>query len=279
MLEKQAWLHKKHDALRRALLAEPRGYADLCGAVLTEPISPGAHAGLLFMHNDGYSPLSGHAVIAATTIALERDLLMPGGDGRTIVYDTPAGIIRAVATRGGDRVERVAFVNLPSFVLAGGVVVKLGSRHVRADVAFGGAFFAIVDSEAAGVPIARSHLHELRRTGMAIKDAIEAARPVVHPLAAGHSGLHGTVFTGPPHGAGADLRGVTVFADSQIDPSPGGCGLAAVMAVVDAMGLLGGDRPFVQEGMLGTRFEARVVRRTTVGELEAIVPEISGEAW
>jgi proline racemase len=58
--------------------------------------------------------------------------------------------------------------------------VKLASRAIRADVAFGGAFYAIVDSEAAGLPIDAAHLPELRRVGMEIKHAIEAAHE--HPL-------------------------------------------------------------------------------------------------
>src|SRR5690349_11031552 len=145
MLEKRAWVSRHADHLRRALMLEPRGHADMYGAILTEPVMPGSHAGVLFMHNEGYSTMCGHGVIAVTTIALERGLLMPGGDGTSIVYDSPAGTIRARATwsegsggsGGAGRVDRVSFVNVPSFVLHGGIVVKLPSRQVRADVAFG----------------------------------------------------------------------------------------------------------------------------------------------
>src|SRR5579862_4623726 len=97
MLEKREWVGKKADRLRRALILEPRGHADMYGAVLTEPVSPGAHAGVLFMHNEGYSTMCGHGIVAVTTIALERGLIMPGGDGATVVYDAPAGQIRARA--------------------------------------------------------------------------------------------------------------------------------------------------------------------------------------
>src|SRR5215469_5162647 len=130
MLEKRDWLARHADHLRRALMLEPRGHADMYGAVLTEPVSPGSHAGVLFMHNEGYSTMCGHGIIAVTTIALERGLLMPGGDGVSIVYDAPAGVVRARArlrseardrpTDDGVRVESVAFVNVPSFVLNAG---------------------------------------------------------------------------------------------------------------------------------------------------------------
>jgi proline racemase len=297
MVDKCEWVAERQDHLRRALI-----HADMYGAILTEAVSPGSHAGVLFMHNAGYSTMCGHGIIAVTTIALERGLLMPGGDGRTIVYDTPAGTIRAAATmaavdtpRASDsnspvpgsstgapdavRVESVAFVNVPSFVWQGGLVVKLGSRQVRADVAFGGAFYAIVDSEAVGLPLDAAHVPELRRVGMDIRRAIEATHAVAHPIEAGLRGIYGTIFTGPPIDPRADLRNVTIFADAQVDRSPCGTGTAAVMAVIDAMGLLAGDRPFVHESLVGTLFRGRVAGRTQVGESEAIVPEIEGSAW
>jgi len=284
MLDKREWVRRHADHLRRALMLEPRGHADMYGAVLTEPVEPGSHAGVLFMHNEGYSTMCGHGVIAVTTIALERGLLVPGGDGRSVVYDSPAGTIRARARVGGGgaasgRVESVAFVNVPSFVLHGGLTVKLPTRHVRADVAFGGAFYAIVDSEAVGLPIDVSHLAELRRVGMEIKHAIEAQQTIVHPLEPGICGIYGTIFTGPASDERADLRNVTIFADAEVDRSPCGTGTAAVMAVIDAMGLLDGERPFVHESLIGTRFDGRVASRTIVGEYPAIVPEIEGSAW
>ena len=287
MLDKREWVRKRADHLRRALMLEPRGHADMYGAVLTEPVSPGSHAGVLFMHNEGYSTMCGHGVIAVTTIVLERGLLMPGGDGTTIVYDSPAGTIRARATvtvnaaaaPTASKVQSVSFVNVPSFVLHGGLTVKLGTRSIRADVAFGGAFYAIVDCEAAGLPIDAAHLPELRRAGMEIKHAVEAAHTIAHPLVPGLQGIYGTIFTGPPRDPHADLRNVTIFADGEVDRSPCGTGTAAVMAVIDAMGLLGEDKPFVHESVIGTRFNGRVSARTLVGEHQAIVPEIEGSAW
>ena len=279
MLDKREWVRKKADHLRRALMLEPRGHADMYGAVLTEPVAPGSHAGVLFMHNEGYSTMCGHGVIAVTTIALERGLIVPGPDGSTVVYDSPAGTIRARACLSAARVTSVSFVNVPSFVLHGGLAVKIGARQIRADVAFGGAFYAIVDSEAVGLPIDTVHLPELRRAGMDIKHAIEAAQTIAHPLEPGLHGIYGTIFTGPPNDPQADLRNVTIFADAEVDRSPCGTGTAAVMAVIDAMGLLRDDKPFVHESLIGTRFNGRVAGRTVVGECRAIVPEIEGSAW
>jgi proline racemase len=285
MLEKRAWVKKHADGIRRALMLEPRGHADMYGAVLTEPVTPGADAGVLFMHNEGYSTMCGHGIVAVTTMAIERGLIHPREPNR-IVYDSPAGPVHAracVSQREGEggrlRVDRVAFDNVPSFVLAPGLPVRLGNREIRVDVAFGGAFYAIVDAEAAGLPITPAKLPELRRVGMEIKHAVEAAATVVHPLDKGLNGIYGTIFTGPPERSDADLKNVTIFADAEVDRSPCGTGTCAVMAVIDAMGLLPAGRPFGHESLIGTLFNGRIAGRTRVGDFGAILPELEGSAW
>jgi trans-L-3-hydroxyproline dehydratase len=279
ILEKRAFIREHHDHLRRALMLEPRGHADMYGALLTEPERPGSDAGVLFMHNEGYSTMCGHGVIAVVKMALERGLIVPAPGRAEIVLDSPAGPIHARPTMTGKRVSRVSFRNVPSFVLHGGVPVRLRHRELRADVAFGGAFYAIVDSEAAGIPILPERLPELRKAGMEIRDAIERIVKVVHPEEPGLHGIYGTIFTGPPSSERADLRNVTIFAEAEVDRSPCGTGTAAVMAVLHAMGMLGSDQTFTHESIIGTTFTGRLAGETTVGELPAIVPEIAGEAY
>ena len=289
MLEKRDWVREHCDPLRRALMHEPRGHADMYGAVLTEPCAEAAIAGVLFMHNEGYSTMCGHGVIAVCTIALERGLFSVAGESPAVVLESPAGLVRARVTRtpsegrpfgaSGSRVHGVAFENMASFVLCAGLPVSIGGRVIPVDVAFGGAFYAIVDSEAVGIPLRREALGRLRRAGMEIARAVEAAVRVVHPTEPGISGVYGTVFTGVAEHADADLRNVTVFAGEQVDRSPCGTGTAAVMAVLDAMGLLVSDHRFVHESIVGTLFRGTVRRRTVVGDHEAIVPVIEGSAW
>ena len=281
MLERRAWARQHQDHLRRALMFEPRGHLDMYGALLTEPERADSDAGVLFMHNDGFSTMCGHGIIAVVTIALERELIVPRGEHLTVVLDAPAGQIRARATLspGSRRVERVSFVNVPSFVLASALPVRVGTRTMPVDVAFGGAFYAIVDAEAAGVPVRPERLPELRRIGMEIKHAVEKQLTVVHPNEPGLAGIYGTIFTGPPSADTADLRNVTIFAEGEVDRSPCGTGTCAVLAVLDAMGVVGDVRPFVHESIIGTTFSARVVERTTVGDFPAVIPELTGDAW
>ena len=289
MLEKRRWVKAHADRIRRSLMQEPRGHLDMYGAVLTEPVSPEADAGVLFMHNDGYSTMCGHGIIAVTTIAIERGLVHPRQPGQ-ITFDAPAGLVRAAAhitpreeSKGKpgpeNRVNSVSFLNVPSFVLHPGLVTSVGGRKIRLDVAFGGAFYAIVDAEAAGIPVLPARLADLRRAGMEIKRAVEAAVTVEHPDDHGLNGIYGTIFTGPPDREDADLKNVTVYPDAEVDRSPCGTGTCAVMAVLDAMGLLAPGRPFRHESIVGTVFSGRVVSRTRVGDYDAIVPELEGSAW
>jgi len=292
MLEKRAWAMKRLDHLRKALILEPRGHTDMYGALLTEPTSRDAHAGVLFMHNEGWSTMCGHGIIAVTTMAIERGLIWtkrgsPENGGKPtsvdIRYDTPAGAVQARAhlSHYGDavRVESVAFRNVASFVFEPSLMVTVGGRKIPVDVAFGGAFYAIVDAEAAGLPIDAAHLPELRTLGMAIAREVEKLRRVVHPSDSGLEGIYGTIFTAPAQLQDAHLRNVTVFADAEVDRSPCGTGTAAVMAVLNDMGLLLDDVPFIHESIVGTTFKGRVVDRVEVGEKAAIVPEIEGSAW
>ena len=300
ILEQREHVRKKHDHLRRALMLEPRGHADMYGALLTPPEHEGSHAGVLFMHNEGYSTMCGHGVIAVTKIALERNLIVVprAADGSvSLTLDSPAGPIavmaRTVVAQGFSpaniRVTSVSFRNVPSFVLQASLPVRVGAREVNVDVAFGGAFYAIVDSEAAGIPIIPERLTDLRRAGMEIKHAVEKAVKVEHPLEPQLRGVYGTIFTGQPSDDSADLRNVTIFADAEVDRSPCGTGTCAVMAVLSEMGLLAQGQLFTHESIIGTRFKGRIVgedplsspnsESPTLNVIAAIIPEIEGEAY
>jgi trans-L-3-hydroxyproline dehydratase len=280
MLARRAWAARHADRVRRITMLEPRGHADMQGAVLTEPERPGSHAGLLFMDGGGFRAFSGHGVMAAATIARAHGLLTLQHDADRLVFDTPAGTVRVTMMwNDAHRVERVAMRGVPSFVLHAGVDVAVPGRRLRADIAFGGGFFAIVDAESAGVPVDGSRLADLRRVGMEVAAAVEARMAIAHPLEPGLEGIDGTIFTAPPQAAGADLRSAVVSAAGAVDRSPSGAGTAAVMAVLDAMGLLSDGQRFVHEGLLGTTLVGRMASRTHVADLDAVVSELEGTAW
>jgi proline racemase len=280
------WLSRHADGLRRALVLPPRGHADMMAAVLTQPVTPGAHAGVVFMDGAGYPAVSGHGIMALTTIALERSLFFSrefDDIEARLVFDTPAGAVRAVArleTHGdARRVDTVAVTGAPAFVYLASQPVTVGSRTLRVDLAFGGAFYAIVDTEAAGVPLDAARLPDLRRLGVEICRALNASVSPRHPVDAAANDVAGVVFTGPAHDPEAHLRNVLVRSAGSVDLSASGTGTAAVMAVLDAMGLLPDGQPFVHEGLAGALLRGRVTGRTVVGDSPGLVIEVAGSSW
>ena len=277
ILEKRRFAQEKLDGLRRALMFEPRGHADMYGAIPTAPVTPDGDLGVLFLHNEGWSTMCGHGVIALVTVALESGLLPTRSEVR---LDTPAGRVTARPRLDGARVRSVAFENVPSFVVSlDDAVAVPGIGEIRYDLAFGGAFYAFVDAASIGLALTPERFRDLIAAGTAIKRAVQATREVRHPREPDLSFLYGTIFTGPAMAEGADSRNVCVFAEGEVDRSPTGTGVSARVAIERARGRLAVGSPFVVESILGTRFVGRVVRSLRWEGYDAVVPEVEGSAW
>ena len=279
VLERRRHMAEHYDDVRRTLLFEPRGHADMYGAVLTPPVSQGADFGVLFLTNEGYSTMCGHGVIALTTALLETGMLPRREPRREVVYDSPAGLIRATATVEGDRVVSVAFRNVPSFRYAAGIEIAIGGKPVRADVAFGGAFYALVDAAAFDVEVLPAHAPLLTRLGMEVKRAVERELDVVHPEEPELHGIYGTIISEPPRAPGADGRNITIYAEGAVDRSPCGTGTSAKLACLYADGRIGRDEAYVHESVIGTTFTGRVLGETSVGPFPAVETEIAGRGF
>jgi trans-L-3-hydroxyproline dehydratase len=279
ILARRRYAREHLDHLRTALMWEPRGHADMYGCIVTPPVTPGADIGILFMHNEGYSTMCGHGIIGITKVALETGLLPMTEPETTIKIDAPAGLITAHARVENGQVTEVRFHNVPSFVLAlDQHVVVPGLGSVRYDIAFGGAFYALVRAEDAGVRCLPDDFRQLIEKGIAIKQAVMAARPISHPFEEDLSFLYGTIFIGPPQGVGAHSRNVCVFADGEVDRCPTGTGVSARLALHRARGEIDPGETIVVESIIGSRFTGRIVEETTFGPHPAVIPEIGGTA-
>ncbi len=279
ILERRAEMLAEHDHLRQALMWEPRGHADMYGAILTPPVTEAADYGVLFMHNEGYSTMCGHGIIAVTTILLETGMHPTDGSHVEIAYDSPAGLIKARATLADGRVSGVAFTNVPSFVFADAVEVATSYGNLTVQVVYGGAFYALAPADAVGLAVDSTQIKELIDFGMQVKHAVEGQLDVRHPLEPDLQGIYGTIITGPPHAEGAHGRNVTIFADGEVDRSPCGTGTAARLAWLHATGGVEPDQPWVHESITGTAFTGRVLGTDRVGEFTAIIPEVAGRAF
>ena len=279
ILERRRYLKDRLDHLRTMLMWEPRGHAEMYGCLVTTPVTPDADFGVLFMHNEGYSTMCGHGIIAITTVAVETGLVEKKEPVTTVHIDSPAGLITACARVAKGKVQSVFFHNVPSFVVALDDTVNVPELGpIRYDLAFGGAFYAYVQADQVGLKCLPEENAKLVEKGMQIKHAVMASRPIPHPFSDDLSFLYGTIFIAPPVGKGSDSRNVCIFADGEVDRSPTGTGVSARMALHFARGEVGIGQPLVIESIIGSTFTGRVVSETTFGPYKAIIPEVEGTA-
>ena len=258
------------ERVRRLLCLEPRGHADMYGCFVVPPDDDGAHFGVLFWHKDGYSTACGHGTIALGAWAVETGRVPAPVDGEVDVrIDVPSGrVVARVRCRGG-AVERVAFRNVPSYVIARGVA----AGDVRVDVAYGGAIYAFVPAARLSLPVSAEALPELIRAGREIKAALADTDVAVHPDDPRLSGIYGTVIheqLGPGH-----HRNVVVFADGEVDRSPTGSATSARTALLVDEGVLGEGASWRNDSIIGTSFRARVLGRAPGG----VLTEVAGTAF
>jgi len=279
ILEKRRHFREHYDAIRTGLMFEPRGHADMYGAVITEPTTPDGDMGVFFLHNEGYSTMCGHAIIALTRLAIESGLVKPDGNSLILKIDAPSGRIVSSAELDGDKVIRVSFLNVPSYVLYSDLEVEVpGLGMIRLDVVFGGAYYAVVDAVSLGLRLDEGDYTRLIDYGRKIKQAVADNYEITHPHEKELGFLYGTIFTGPPYIPGHHSRNVCVFADGEVDRSPTGTGISARAAIHFARGEIRTGERLTIESIIGTTMDVSVVKTTRFGPFEAVIPQVSGKA-
>ncbi|MGI8974534.1 MAG: proline racemase family protein [Gaiella sp.] len=270
ILERRRDALERHDHVRRLLVHEPRGHADMYGCHVVPGNDADADLGAVFFHNDGYSTACGHGTIALVTWALDEGVLdRREGDNRVVV-DVPSGRLETVARVGGGRVRAVRFRNVPSFVWAENVRVE--GRLV--DIAFGGAFYATLEES-----IEPSELPRLIELGRAVKRGLQAEHELVHPLEPELRDLYGVIFWQHEGDQPFTQRNVTVFADGEVDRSPCGSGTTARLALLDRQGRLPRGATLVHRSIVDSEFRATIVADTKVGDYDAVIAEVEGTAF
>ena len=278
-LERRRYAETHLEHLRRILMWEPRGHVDMYGGLIGPPTTEGSDLSVLFIHNEGFSTMCGHGIIALTKVALETGILPVTEPETTIGIDTPAGQITATASVSDGVVDGVRFRNVPSFVVeldARVDVPELG--ELRYDLAFGGGFYAYVDVGAVGLRCTSSDASRLIEMGRVIKKAVNGSREIRHPLEDDLGFLYGVIFVGPPEDPAHHSRNVCVFAEGELDRSPTGTGVSGRLAIHHARGDLGIGEEIVVESIVGSTFTGTVAATTEFGAYPAVIPEIGGQA-
>ncbi len=267
------------DQLRTLLMYEPRGHSAMSGAILQPPTRPDADWGVLFIEVSGCLPMCGHGTIGVATVLVETGMVAVTEPVTTVRLDTPAGLVLAEVAVVDGHAERVTIGNVPSFAVALDAVAAVpGYGSVRYDLAYGGNFYAIVDTAELGVPFGAPARDELLRAGLAIMSAVTSQAAPVHPEDPTISGCR-HVYLAAPDSTAQHSRHAMVIHPGWFDRSPCGTGTCARMAALHARGELALGTDFVNESYLGTRFVGRLIGETTVGGRSAVLPTVTGRAW
>ncbi|MCW8833794.1 MAG: proline racemase family protein [Colwellia sp.] len=279
---------QNHDQLRRALMFEPRGHADMYGAIITRAERADSHFGAIFIHNEGYSTMCGHAVIALAKCAVESGVVAQTGSVTEVIIDVPCGQIRAKAFAQDKAkpniISQVSFDSVPAFVFATkqSIEVKeIGTVHF--DIAFGGAFYAYVQASTLGLSLVPKEQEKLIDYGRKIKNAIMNNLPITHPFEADLSFLYGVIFVDSSPRESIHSRNVCIFADGELDRSPTGSGVSGRIALHVAKKEVPLQQSIIIDSILGSQFNVQAIAQINYGtqdqSYDAVIAQVTGEAF
>jgi trans-L-3-hydroxyproline dehydratase len=280
ILDKRREALERHDHIRRALMLEPRGHAEMYGVIPVKPSAPEAVFGALFMHGAGYSTMCGHATIALGRWLVETRRVVSSEPQTRFAIEVPCGVVDLVCDVENERVTRTAFDSVPAFLAIPDLAIDVeGLGNVKCDVAYGGAFYAVLPSSRLGLDFFATPMERLRAAAIAITDAIRARVEIRHPVEPDLGFLYGTILTCDADGA-QPTSNLCVFAEGQIDRSPTGSGVTARMALDHAKGRIGPGVAREFRGPTGVPFTGEIAAETEIPGLEraGVVVRVAGSA-
>jgi len=283
VLERRRYARDHLDAVRRLLIDEPRGHADMYGAHVVPPNDAGADLGVIFFHNEGYSTACGHGTIALITWAIDAGRIEAREPVTEVSLDVPSGRLACRARVSNGRVESVEFTNVPAYVEASDVEVRSSRGPVRLDVAFGGAFYGSLEARRLGLDVSPVSLPSLIALQRELCREIDERLDPTHPDEPELRGTYGIIYWQTETAEdGAELvqRNVTVFADGEVDRSPCGSGTSARLALLDAAGELPRGRVLRHRSIIDSVFHGRVIGDgPPVGDRPSVLTTVEGSAY
>jgi len=282
MFECMETLEREDSWLRDMLLNDPRGSVNVCVNLITPPIRNDADIGMIIMESDFFVPMSGSNIMCTVTVALETGIV-PMKEPETVVrVDTPAGLVEVVAECRDGKCKRVSFRNVASFVMHRDKTIEVpGVGSLRVDVAYGGMIYCLVESQDVGVGLSRDEARDLVELGERIKAAAAEQLPSIHPENSAIHTVNQTEFIGPVKMVDGvkTSKNAVIVSPGRIDRCPCGTGTSARMALLHERGELGIGEAFRHTSIIDTEFDCHIVETTSVGNLPAVIPVVSGRAW
>lgn len=278
MSAKRLHFLKEYDWIRKGLMFEPRGHDMMSGSILYSPSDPKNDVGVLFIETSGCLPMCGHGTIGTITMAIENGLIKPKVLGK-VRMETPAGLVQVEYQMKDDKVSSVKFHNVASYLAVEGLeIVSPHLGKIKLDVSYGGNYYAIIDSQVNFKDMSDYTADELIAMSREIREEVNAAVTLVHPLDPSINGCSHVMWTGNTTRENSTARNAVFYGDKAIDRSPCGTGTSARMAQWFAKGKLNVGDKFVHESIIGSQFVGKVEREESVGSFKGIIPSIEGWA-
>ena len=280
MTDKQNYLERNLDRLRRAIVCGPADGSDIVGVLVTEPTRPEADFGIIYFVRQGYWRMCGSGTFALGTLLIEAGLIEAVEPETKITLELVSGLVtlRAAVERG--QVRRVTTTTSPVFY-HGSVDIQLtGHGRVPVDIAYClNGFEPMLNARSLGIDVSLQNRAELERIGLEIRDIVNSTVELRHPTdPSANRVLQVQIFDPEPAVDGVDCRCVAIFGVDGFDLTPSGTSTCAHMAAKRAKGEMSVGDKFVMESVTGAVIEGRIKADTRLGNIDAIIPEISGAA-
>ena len=269
-----------HDHFRKKLMWEPRGHADMYGLILLPPERKDSNFGVLFMHNEGYSTMCGHATIAIAKLAVQMGWVKKREPVTEIKIDAPCGQLKAYVEINNGKINQVYFDNVPSFVqIPDAEVVLPDGGKIKYALAYGGAFYAYLNADQINLKLNKENYSEIIRQGKIIKKVVMGSQKMQHPFEPDLNFLYGTIFIENSDVAGVHSKNVCMFADGEIDRSATGSGVSGRAAIHYFKNEIKKKERIKIRSIVDSDMQVEVREELIFGEYKAVIPRIYGDAW
>jgi proline racemase len=278
MLDKMNYINDVDDSLRRLVVLDPRGCLQMSVNLLLPPTRPEAQAGFIVLQADKAHPMSGSNCICVVTALLELGILPMEEPHTTVVLDTPAGLVTARAHCADGRCVSVSLDMVPSFVEHLDVVIQTEEfGPIKADIAFGGVYYALIDVEQVGLSIEPGKARELADAGVRLRGIINDQVSVKHPLIDSLNEVAYVMFRNRIDAF--TWQTCTTLPPGRVDRSPCGTGSSANLATLSARGQVVPGDQLTSRSTIGGEFKVELLGLTEVGDRAAVLPRVTGRAW
>ena len=278
MSEKRQHFLREYDWIRKGLMFEPRGHDMMSGSILYPPHDPENDVAVLFIETSGCLPMCGHGTIGTITIAIEEGLIKPKTPG-IVRMEAPAGLVNISYRQEGTKVTAVKLTNVPAYLAADGIRVECPDLgELELDVAYGGNFYAIVDTQKNFSGLEQYTAGQLVAWSRVLRNRINEKYSFIHPDDPTINGCSHILWTGQVMDPSSTARNAVFYGDKAIDRSPCGTGTSARMAQWFTKGKLKEGESFIHESIIGSKFTGKVEGLTSVGGKPAIIPSVEGWA-